>query len=190
MRLILGSGSPRRRQFFTDLGLSFEVSSADIDETPIQDEDAPSLVERLAVEKARAVAHSREDKEIRVLGADTVVVINNSILGKPESEDDALRMLLQLSGCTHQVLGGAALVDGAGSVLYSQVSTTEVDFINFDKELAAKYVASGESLDKAGSYAIQGRGVQFVREIRGSFSNVVGLDVALVAQWLRQEGFL
>ena len=190
MKLVLGSGSPRRKQFFDELGLTFVIETADIDETPLEGESPVALVKRLAVEKASAVAGKFAGETVRVLGADTIVVIDDEVLGKPENPEHAESMLKQLSGRTHYVIGGAALLDETGAVLHVDISTTEVDFIPFTEEQAAAYVACGESADKAGAYALQGRGVQFVKEIRGSYSNVIGLDVAMVASWLRAEGLL
>lgn len=190
-KLILGSGSPRRKQYFDDLGLVYTVLSAEIDETPHALEEPAAYVERLALEKALAVrAMDTGQSRLRILAADTIVVADDTLLGKPESVIHATTMLQQLSGKTHVVLGGIVLIDEAGTVLRQAVSKTEVDFTTLSPAMISSYVASGEPMDKAGAYAIQGLGAQFVTAIRGSYSNVVGLDIALVAGWLRAEGFL
>lgn len=190
-QLILGSGSPRRKQYFDDLGLFYTVLSAEIDETPQALEPSVVYVERLALEKALAVrAMVTGQPALRILAADTIVVADDALLGKPESTAHATAMLQQLSGRTHSVIGGIVLLDETGTVLKQAVSETEVDFTILTPAMISAYVASGEPMDKAGAYAIQGLGAQFVTAIRGSYSNVVGLDIAIVAGWLRAEGFL
>lgn len=180
MHLILASRSPRRSELLNAAGIAFEVLAADIDETPHADESPVAYVERLAIEKARAVLALRPDA--RVLGADTTVTIDGEILGKPEDEADARRMLRLLNGRVHDVHTGVALVSRAG--VRSAVDTTRVWFNAMTDEDISWYVATGEPVDRAGAYAIQGFASRFIGRIEGSYSNVVGLPVALVSSIL------
>lgn len=178
--LILASASPRRRQLLTDLGVSFSIISADIDEAVLINEQPADYVSRLALQKAQKILSANEYSV--VLGADTCVVVDQEILGKPESQDDALQMLLSLSGRWHQVLTAVAVIskDRIRQVLVS----TEVEFCHLDEQVCNAYWQTNEPQDKAGSYAIQGIGGRFVRQIKGSFSAVVGLPVAETAELL------
>jgi septum formation protein len=180
--LILASRSPRRSELLAAAGISFEVLAADIDETPYPSEAPAAYVERLAIEKARAVLALRPDA--RVLGADTTVTIDGEILGKPLDGDDAARMIRKLSGRAHDVLTGVALVSSRG--VRSAVDTTRVWFAPMTDEDIAWYVGTGEPVDRAGAYAIQGCASRFIPRIEGSYSNVVGLPVALVSSILTQ----
>jgi septum formation protein len=180
--LILASRSPRRSELLAAAGISFEVLAADIDETPHPNETPAGYVERLAIEKARAVLALRPDA--RVLGADTTVTIDGEILGKPENDDDARRMLRLLRGRVHDVHTGVALVS-AGQIR-SRIDTTRVWFENMTDEDISWYVATGEPVDRAGAYAIQGFASRFIPRIEGSYSNVVGLPVALVSSILKE----
>lgn len=176
---ILASASPRRAEILRAVGWPFEVAVADIDETPLPNEVPPAYVERLALAKARAVAANHPDR--LVLGADTTVVIDNTILGKPEDAEDARRMLRLLSGRRHQVLTGVALVR-TGESPSEKVAhqTTDVVFAAMSDDEIDRYVATGEPMDKAGAYAVQGRAAVFIQEIRGDYWNVVGLPIRLV----------
>lgn len=176
MRLVLASRSPRRAELLTRAGYRFEVSPADIDERRLEGEEPEEMVRRLAREKAAAVA-PRHPGSI-VLGADTVVVVDGAVLGKPNDDAHAARMLRQLSGRVHHVLTGVALK--AGSRRRDGVQVTRVRFRALSPDDVAWYVASGESGDKAGSYSIQGRASRFVTRIEGSYTNVVGLPIELV----------
>lgn len=178
--LILASRSPRRAELLSAAGIAFEVLAADVDETPRASEAPAAYVERLAIEKARAVHALRPDA--RVLGADTTVTIDGEILGKPVDEADAVRMLRLLSGRAHDVHTGVALV-GAGGVR-SAVDSTRVWFDAMTDEDISWYVGTGEPVDRAGAYAIQGFASRFIPRIEGSYSNVVGLPVALVSSIL------
>jgi septum formation protein len=180
--LILASRSPRRSELLTAAGISFELLAADIDETPHSDESPAAYVERLAIAKARAVLALRPDA--RVLGADTTVTIDGEILGKPENDDDARRMLRLLSGRVHDVHTGVALVSAAR--IRSGIDSTRVWFDAMTDEDISWYVATGEPMDRAGAYAIQGFASRFIPRIEGSYSNVVGLPVALVSSILRE----
>jgi septum formation protein len=178
--LILASRSPRRSELLTAAGISFEVLAADIDETPHANEAPAAYVERLARDKARAVLALRPGA--RVLGADTTVTIDGGILGKPVDEADAVRMLRMLSGRAHDVHTGVALASAAG--VGSAVDTTRVWFSHMTDEDISWYVATGEPVDRAGAYAIQGFASRFIPRIEGSYSTVVGLPVALVSSIL------
>lgn len=183
-RLILASASPRRAELLTQIGLAFETCPADIDETPQPGEGPLAYVERLAREKAQAIAASSPDA--LVLGSDTTVVLDGEILAKPESADHAAAMLARLSGATHQVMTGVALARG-GECL-ARVSVTDVTFRSLASEEIQAYVASGEPMDKAGGYGIQGLGGIFVSELKGSYSAVVGLPLQETAELLAQAG--
>ncbi len=182
MRLVLASQSPRRRELLAGLGISFVVRPARTEETPRPGEPPPQYVRRVAAEKAAAV-----DGEV-VLGADTAVVLGDRILGKPEDADDARRMLQALSGRAHAVLTGVCVRRREGPTAESVVAT-EVRFATLSDAAIDWYVGTGEPLDKAGAYAVQGAGGAFVREISGSVSNVVGLPLAETLELLRQIGF-
>lgn len=182
--LILASASPRRRELLTAAGLDFEVRVAGIDEAQFDGEDPIALVQRLAAEKAKAI--EIEDGDV-VLGADTVVCIQGEVLGKPDDPNGAVRMLRLLAGRSHWVYTGISLRSTATSVV--DYAGTEVTFSDLDDREIAEYVRSGEPLDKAGAYAIQGLASKFVLEIRGCYQNVVGLPVSLVYRHLRGQAF-
>ena len=183
--LYLASGSPRRRELLTQIGVPFTVVSAPIDESPLPDESALAYVERLARAKAVAGLASVEGTAV-VLGADTAVVLDGRILGKPESREDALAMLADLSGREHQVLTAVALTDGQR--VQSLCVTSQVRFRAISDDEAQRYWASGEPADKAGGYAIQGLGAVFVTGLSGSYSAVVGLPLSETADLLGQFG--
>jgi septum formation protein len=184
LRVLLASRSPRRAELLTAAGIPFQVRSADIDETPRKGESAREYVLRLAEEKACAVR--AVDSEI-VLAADTTVVLGDEILGKPADSADAARMLAALSGQRHQVLTGVCVRRSDGRQVLD-VAVTDVWFSAMSAGEIAEYVASGEPLDKAGSYGIQGLASRWVTRIEGSYTNVVGLPVALVYGLLREAG--
>ncbi|GJB78319.1 Maf-like protein [Pseudomonas asiatica] len=183
--LYLASGSPRRRELLAQIGVPFSVVSAPIDETPLPNESAPAYVERLARAKAAAGLACLEGPAV-VLGADTAVVLDGRILGKPENREDALAMLADLSGREHQVLTAVALSDGQR--VHSLCVTSKVRFRAISAEEAQRYWASGEPADKAGGYAIQGLGAVFVTGLSGSYSAVVGLPLSETADLLGQFG--
>ena len=180
--MILASRSPRRSELLKAAGISFEVLAADVDETPRPNEAPAAYVERLALEKARAVLALRP--EATVLGADTTVTIGGEILGKPSDKHDAIRMLRKLSGAVHDVHTGVALVSARR--VRAAVETTRVWFSEMTDEDISWYVATGEPVDRAGAYAIQGFASRFIPRIEGSYSNVVGLPVALVSSILKE----
>lgn len=181
--LILASRSPRRAELLAAAGISFEVLAADIDETPRDGEIPAAYVERLAIEKALAVLALRPSA--RVLGADTTVAIDGLILGKPADTSEASDMLRLLRGRAHDVFTGVAVASASG--LQSAVAHTRVWFRWMTDEDISWYVASGQPMDKAGAYGIQGLASRFIDRIEGSYTNVVGLPVALVSSILSQE---
>lgn len=182
MRLILASASPRRAELLTAAGYRFEVQSADIDESVRPGEAAEDYVQRLAVEKARAVLErtNPQGDDVLVLGADTTVVVDGEILGKPEDDEDSARMVQLLAGRPHRVLTGVSLC--SRSLQLDAVDETLVFVQPMSDDDVHWYVASGEGRDKAGAYAIQGLASRFIPRIDGSHSNVVGLPVAVVAE--------
>jgi septum formation protein len=184
-RLVLASQSPRRRELLGQLGLALEVRPAHADETPAPGEAPHAYVLRVAREKARAVAG-----EV-VLAADTAVVLGDEILGKPSDAGDARRMLRALSGTAHEVLTAVVLrrTDPPPALELDAVVATTVRFARLSAAEVDWYVATGEPLDKAGAYAIQGAGGAFVLGVEGSVSNVVGLPLAETAALLARAGF-
>jgi septum formation protein len=198
--LILASGSPRRAELLRAAGIPFEVKAADVDETIRPGENAESYVERVAATKAHAISDVERSRP--VVGADTVVVVEGRILGKPTEAAAAARMLELLSGKTHAVLTGVCLVgplDGpdrdragarGGRTTVTRVASTTVEFAQLTQQEINWYVASGEPLDKAGAYAIQGLASRFITRIDGSYSNVVGLPLALLYRLCREAGIL
>lgn len=184
--IILASRSPRRAELLSAAGFEFDVHAVEIDETPRPGEPAAAYVERLAIEKAQAAfkdLNARQD--LVVLGADTTVVLDGRILGKPEDRADAIAMLTALSGRAHDVLTGVAIVSAAG--VRSGVEHTRVWFCAVTDEDIRQYVDSGQPMDKAGAYGIQGLASRFIPRIEGSYTNVVGLPVTLVSSILRAE---
>ena len=175
-RLILASGSPRRRDLLAAWGLKFEVMPANTPEIPRAGELAETMVLRFSGEKARAVAERCPDEPRQwILGADTVVVLGERILGKPEDPTDAVAMLSDLVGQTHRVITGVTLIDSAACQEFSVRVESQVCMRKASIEEIEAYAATGEPLDKAGSYALQGEGRRFVESVRGSETNVIGL---------------
>lgn len=183
--LYLASTSPRRRELLQQLGLEFSVLRIDVDETRLAGETPEHYVQRLAQEKARAGLVQVPAGSV-VIAADTTVALGDAELGKPGSEAEAIAMWMQLSGRGHRVLTGVAVA--RGDEIVAQVVTTAVHFRDIVPEEMRAYWASGEPADKAGAYAIQGRGAVFVTGINGSYSNVVGLPLAETAELLAQFG--
>src|SRR5580700_3264043 len=193
--LVLASASPRRQELLRNAGIAFTVQPADIDETPRAGESARDCAERLAQEKALAVFQGHPQQ--CVLGADTIVVVDDAILGKPRDAQDAARMLRLLSGRTHAVITGVCVVgpvvsgQGSGaSNIKTASETTSVTFHEISDDEIREYVATGEPMDKAGAYAIQGLASRWIPRIEGDYSNVVGLPVALVYRMLSEQGML
>lgn len=185
--LVLASASPRRRALLADLGLDFLVRPPHTDETARPDERPAELVARLALEKAQALLAGGE----LVLAADTVVVIDDEILGKPVDPDDARAMLTRLSGRDHEVYTGVALADAtaAPARCVSRVERTQVRIREMSSAEIAAYVDGGEPMDKAGAYAIQGWGALYVEAVTGNYTNVVGLPIPAVEACFRELGF-
>ena len=182
-RIVLGSASPRRAELLRAAGIEFDVIQANVDETVYPRELPEVYVRRVAEAKARAVA--ARARERLVLAADTTVVIDDAMLGKPLDDDDAKRMLCLLSGRTHEVLTAVAVCGAGKAELLVDVERTEVEFAPLTEFEIDWYVATGEPRDKAGAYAIQGYASRFVTRIDGSYSNVVGLPIALVYEMLK-----
>jgi septum formation protein len=180
-QLYLASTSPRRREILQSLGIAFEVAMVETDESPKKGESAEDLVLRLAIAKAEAATGAEY-----VLGSDTVVVLDDRVLGKPLDKDDAVEMLLALSGRSHLVLTGVALKTPDGTRV--ALSKTAVRFREIDRDEAIRYWQSGEPSDKAGGYGIQGRGGMFVAAINGSYSGVMGLPVFETVELLKSAG--
>jgi septum formation protein len=181
--LILASASPRRRDLLTQAGFSFHVESIPVDEDPYSGEDPIHLVKRLAREKAEAVFNAQQqpkgsDDPLLVLGADTIVVCDHEILNKPVDGADAVHMLRLLAGRTHQVSTGVCLISPLGVEVAAE--TTRVTMLTLSDEEIRAYVATGEPMDKAGAYAIQGHASRWIPRIVGCYFNVVGLPVALI----------
>jgi septum formation protein len=187
--LVLASASPRRQELLRNAGISLVVQPADIDETPRAGELPRDYAERLAREKALAVWRLRPQDV--VLGADTIVVVDEMILGKPADAADAARMLRLLSGRVHRVITGVCVVDAVAAgqlpVVRTTSETTLVTMNELSDEEIRDYIATGEPMDKAGAYAIQGMASRWIPRIEGDYSNVVGLPVALVHAMLRER---
>jgi septum formation protein len=179
MRLVLASGSPRRREILRNAGFDFEVQPSSVSEDPLPGETPKAMILRLAREKALQVATTTPPGAL-VLGADTTVVVDGGILAKPVDAADAVRMLRQLSGRRHSALTGVCIVEAPARVAASACERTEVWFRALTETEILEYVATGEAFDKAGAYAIQGRASRFVKRIEGCYFNVMGLPIALV----------
>ena len=186
--LVLASGSPRRRVLLRRAGFDFSVVRPDVDETHERGESAAQLVSRLAESKAIAVAQLERGDHRAVLAADTMVAVHDHALGKPDGPAQAVEMLLGLSDRSHEVITGYCLYAFGPTRLGAGVTATAVRFKGIDRAAAEEYVATGEPLDKAGAYAIQGFGRRFVAEITGSFTNVMGLPMEDVTPLLVEHG--
>lgn len=185
--IVLASASPRRADILRSLGLEFRIEAADLDETPLPGEAPDAHARRMAEEKARAVA-ARSPKDW-VLAGDTVVSVDGGVLGKPRDADDAVTMLLRLQGRDHQVVSALALSTPApGGRVIVDSATTTVAFRPFARETAEAYVETGEPMDKAGAYGIQGRGSALVERIEGDYSGVVGLPISVLVRLMEKAG--
>lgn len=185
--LILASASPRRKEILNTLGIAFQTIPADIDESPLQDEEASSYALRMAVQKALAVAKTAESGI--VVAADTIVVLDGKILGKPRDKEEAKKQLLALAGREHIVISGIGIVDKDNNRTLSGMEQTIVYFDTMTEDEIEAYIGTGEPLDKAGSYGIQGLGGMFIRRIEGDYFNVVGLPVHKLCCLLKELGF-
>src|ERR1700676_2026876 len=188
MKLILASASTRRAEILRDAGFSFAVMSSAVDETPVRGESAHALVERLAAAKADLVAARAVGPAI-VIAADTEVVLDGHVLGKPRTSDDARQMLLKLSGRTHSVITGVTLIRLPDAERRSFVETTHVHFATIPQEEITRSLAPGAPFKKAGSYAIQGRAGRYVPRVEGCYFNIVGLPLARLYQSLQELGW-
>jgi septum formation protein len=188
MKLILASASPRRAQVLRDAGFVFQIISSALDETPLDGESPQDLVRRLAENKAQLVAQ-RTVGPAFIIAADTLVAVDSKILGKPRDAAEAREMLGQLAGRTHSVHTGLAVLRLPDEALRLELETTQVSFTPLSNEEIGSYISSGEPFDKAGAYAVQGRGGRFVTRIEGSYFNVVGLPLACLYRVLREMGW-
>lgn len=184
-RLILASASPRRRELLAQAGYRFEVHPAHINEDLHAGEDPIDYVVRLAREKAEAVYAQTADTDAVTLGADTTVTLDGHILAKPEDAADAARMLRLLSGRTHRVITGVAIASSIGVEVAAEV--TGVQFLTLSDEEIAAYIETGEPMDKAGAYGIQGYAAKWIPRIEGCYFNVVGLPLAMVSTMLEMH---
>jgi septum formation protein len=188
MKLILASASPRRAEILRGAGISFSVLSSAIDEAPLPGEAAQDLVRRLAAAKGELVAARAVGPAI-VIAADTVVALESEVLGKPRTSEDARHMLEKLSGRTHTVVTGVALIRLPDVERREFVEITQVHFASIENDEILRYLASGEPFDKAGSYAIQGRAGRYIPRIDGCYFNVVGLPLARLCKELSELGW-
>lgn len=186
MRIVLASASPRRKQYLSYLGLPFEVVVPDVDESTVDGETPQQLVMRLSKLKAKAVSQRLSDNEAVIIAADTVVAYKGQVLGKPQNDDDAFNMIKMLQGDTHEVYTGCTILKG--DRISNFAVSTKVTFASLDDELIRTYVNSGESRDKAGSYALQGIAAMLIQKVEGSVSTVVGLPICEVREVLKEFG--
>ena len=184
--IILASNSPRRKELLRQVGVSFTVDPADVDERPFPGERPEDYAVRVALDKAR-VAAARSKNGV-IIAADTIVVVDDTILGKPADRNDAERMLTVLSGRVHRVITGLAVIDAASGKTMTNSAVTSVWFRDLSQQEIQSYIAGGEPLDKAGAYGIQGKGALLVKQIEGCYFNVVGLPLSLLGELLRKFG--
>jgi len=186
MRFILASQSPRRRELLASIGLQFDVMPSDVPEVHQPGESPEEYVARLSRDKAAAIAAKHPGSWI--IAADTTVLLGDELLEKPADDDDAKRMLAAIAGKTHIVYSGVTLQNASRGWRDTRVAESEVRMLPLDERDIAWYVSTGEPLDKAGAYAVQGIGAMFIDSIHGSYTNVVGLPLALLFQMLRRAG--
>lgn len=183
MNIILASGSPRRREILANTNAKFDVLTSDVDERIFKFEEPTQLVLRLAFEKCMDIATN--NPESLVIGADTIVVLDNEILGKPKNEDEAFDMLSKLSNREHQVITGMSIVNIENNKKIVDYTISNVKFKNLTDQDIRDYISTGECLDKAGSYGIQGYGALLVKEIQGDYFNIVGLPISKLSDILK-----
>lgn len=186
--LILASASPRRKELLEQIGLQFRVMPSNVEETIKPAETPDELVIRLSLDKACDIAGRSDISSRWIIGSDTVVVCDSQILGKPADDQDAATMLRQLSGTSHLVVSGYAVIDRKLQIQRTEAVTTRVHFRQLTEAEIARYIATGEPVDKAGAYAIQGIGACFVSGIEGSYTNVVGLPLCRLTLALKELG--
>jgi len=186
-KIILASASPRRKELLKTIGLDFEVIASDFEENTENKPFSPELIENIAYGKALDVAQKITQNAI-IIGADTVVAINNEILGKPKNDEDAFNMLKKLEGKTHQVVSAIAIIDTETQKTLKDSVISDVVFRHVCDEEIKSYIKTEEPADKAGAYAIQGLAGMFVQSINGCYSNIVGISVFKTAQMLKEFG--
>ena len=188
-RIILASSSPRRKELLQSVGIQFEVIAPSSDESLLHNDNPKDYVQRLASEKAISVSKNLKG-EFLVIGADTIVVIDNEILGKPSDEEDARAILSRISGSVHHVLTAFSIAKPKDKILHSEVVDTKVRVKTLEPKEIEGYIKTGEPMDKAGAYGIQGFGAFMIKEIEGSYTNVVGLPLVEVLEALNKLGAL
>lgn len=186
--IILASSSPRRRELLSQCGIKFEIIVSNIDEAKVPNEKPQELVQRLALGKAQAVAKNHSNAW--VIGADTTVFIDDKILEKPLTPQDAFEMLSLIAGRTHSVYSAFAIVNHGRHFNYCELHHTKVTMMDLSPEEIRAYVESGDPMDKAGAYGIQGRGSALVTKVEGSYTNVVGLPIAELVTALKKHGII
>lgn len=185
-QLILASASPRRVQLLTEMGLEFTVQPSHIEEKILDNEPATACAERLARIKAEDVAQKHSSNHIFILGADTLIHFQKKIIGKPQNPKEAKKILQSLSGQKHEVITGYCLIRGQNEILKSGYETSEVEMKSLSPQDIENYVATGEPMDKAGAYAIQGKASAFIASIKGSRNNIIGLPTETLEVILKQ----
>ncbi|MDB8790199.1 Maf family protein [Romboutsia sp. 1001216sp1] len=183
MNIILASASPRRKEILENINVKFDIVKSDIDEVILEDELPPQVVMRLAFEKSMDVAKSNQ--ESLVIGADTIVVFNNTILGKPKDKEDAINTIRLLSGNTHEVITGISLINLSANKKIIDYVVSKVKFKDLSEDDINDYINTGESLDKAGAYGIQGYGSLLIEEIQGDYFNIVGLPISKLSDLVK-----
>lgn len=183
MNIILASASPRRKEILENINVKFDIVKSDIDEVILEDELPPQVVMRLAFEKSMDVAKSNQ--ESLVIGADTIVVFNNTILGKPKDKEDARNTIKLLSGNTHEVITGISLINLSANKKIIDYVVSKVKFKDLSEDDINDYINTGESLDKAGAYGIQGYGSLLIEEIQGDYFNIVGLPISKLSDLVK-----
>lgn len=185
MNIILASASPRRKEILENINVKFDIVKSDIDEVILEDELPPQVVMRLAFEKSMDVAKS--NKESLVIGADTIVVFNNKVLGKPKDKEDARNTIRLLSGNTHEVITGISLINLSANKKIIDYVVSRVKFKDLSEDDINDYINTGESLDKAGAYGIQGYGSLLIEEIQGDYFNIVGLPISKLSDLVKKN---
>lgn len=185
MEIILASASPRRSEILSNTKIAFSVEKSNIEEVTLENESPDKMVMRLAYEKAFDIAKDNVDK--LVIGADTVVVLGDEVLGKPKDSDDAYNMIKKLSNKTHQVITGVSLINLKLNKIVNDYVVSNVTFKNLDDDSIRDYINTKESLDKAGGYGIQGYGALLVKEIQGDYFNIVGLPISRLGDLLKEH---
>ena len=183
MNIILASASPRRKEILENINVKFDIVKSDIDEVILEDELPPQVVMRLAFEKSMDVAKSNQ--ESLVIGADTIVVFNNTILGKPKDKEDARNTIKLLSGNTHEVITGISLINLSANKKIIDYVVSKVKIKDLSEDDINDYINTGESLDKAGAYGIQGYGSLLIEEIQGDYFNIVGLPISKLSDLVK-----